>query len=158
MTLITDKDPSSEHYIPAVESNPNRNPDGTFASSGGDQTGSNLDNHSGSDNTPAPKENTNKGHKVKNREKFTKYFDKQIEKVQPTVEEYEKNKTVDDLVHNALEEYTKDDENIKFIETAGSFAKGTDLAGSSDLDIFVGFDYDTDVNTPNLARLPTANT
>ena len=135
-------------YGNEVDTNPNRNPDGTFSSSGGDQTsGTHSSNIKGDKNKePEISQNQNKGHKVKDKEKFTKFFNEQIKNVQPTEEEHEKNSKVNDSVHSALKEYTKNDESIKFIETAGSFAKGTDLAGSSDLDIFVGFDYDTDID------------
>jgi tRNA nucleotidyltransferase (CCA-adding enzyme) len=147
-TLITDTDPASEHYIPATEENPNRASDGTFASGGGDQTGSSLkDDVVGNDKKDKPTVSMthNKGHKVKDKAVFKEYFDKQIKAVKPTESEAKKNNDVNDKVHDALKEYTKDDDSINFIETAGSFAKGTDLAGSSDLDIFVGFDYSTDV-------------
>ncbi|MDC3257196.1 hypothetical protein OAU44_00310 [bacterium] len=44
-SLITDKDPSSEHYIPAIEINPNRNPKGKFDNGGGNQTKSFVGNN-----------------------------------------------------------------------------------------------------------------
>lgn len=71
-------------------------------------------------------------------------FKKELkEKIIPTAEENTKNAKVESSVINGINDYAKDkyDGKINFVETQGSFAKGTDLAGSSDLDIFVGFDY-----------------
>ena len=75
-------------------------------------------------------------------------FKKELkEKIIPTAEENTKNAKVESSVINGINDYAKDkyDGKINFVETQGSFAKGTDLAGSSDLDIFVGFDYGVSV-------------
>ena len=75
-------------------------------------------------------------------------FKKELkEKIIPTAEENTKNAKVESSVINGINDYAKGkyDGKINFVETQGSFAKGTDLAGSSDLDIFVGFDYGVSV-------------
>ena len=81
-------------------------------------------------------------------EKVAEYKKEIKEEITPTKEESEKNSQVEKSVIDGIRERIKGtnyEDKIKFIETQGSFAKGTDLAGSSDLDIFVGFDYDIDI-------------
>lgn len=61
----------------------------------------------------------------------------------PTESEIKKLREVDKLitcnVHQAIKELNYADK-ITFVEMQGSYAKNTDLSGSSDLDLFVGFD------------------
>ena len=96
----------------------------------------------------ADKDGGSSGKTYESGEKVDEYKKKIKEEITPTKEENEKNSQVEKSVIDGIKERIKGtnyEDKIKFIETQGSFAKGTDLAGSSDLDIFVGFDYDIDI-------------
>ena len=63
--------------------------------------------------------------------------------IEPKKEEVDKAVNIESKVIGGVYDFIKDKsykDKIKWVETQGSFAKGTDL-GSSDLDIFIGFDY-----------------
>ena len=63
--------------------------------------------------------------------------------IKPKKEEVEKAVNIESKVIGGVFDFIKDKNyknKVKWVETQGSFAKGTDL-GSSDLDIFIGFDY-----------------
>lgn len=146
----------------ATEDNPNRNPDGSFAPKGtGDQTGGgskdainqpnkDLDDTKDTKDTKDTEKPVHWNKHVytvqpESQEAFDNYVKEQREKVTPTKEEIEKNKQVQGAVINAIKKYVSKQsygDKMEYAETQGSFAKGTDLAGSSDLDIFVAFKKD----------------
>ena len=91
----------------------------------------------------AAKDGGNSGKTYESGEKVNEYRETIKEDITPSDEENEKNLRIEKSVIDGITERIKGtnyDNKIKFIETQGSFAKGTDLAGSSDLDIFVVFD------------------
>ena len=97
----------------------------------------------------ADKDGGNSGKTYESGEKVNEYRETIKEDITPSDEENEKNLRIEKSVIDGITERIKGtnyDNKIKFIETQGSFAKGTDLAGSSDLDIFVVFDYDLDID------------
>ena len=142
------KDPEPEE---ATEENPNKNPDGTFAKKGtGDQTGKGGD----TDNTVDTVDTDDTKHtkhtvKPETREKFDKFVEQQKRATKPKPSEVEHNTKVEKKVIDSINDYVKKQpwaDKVHFVETQGSFAKGTDLAGSSDIDIFVAFDYSVDID------------
>jgi tRNA CCA-adding enzyme len=150
----------------ATEDNPNRNPDGSFAPKGtGDQTGGgskdainqpkkDLDDTKDTKDTKDTDDTKDTEKPVhwnkhvytvqpESQEAFDNYVKEQREKTTPTKEEVAKNKAVEKSVIDSINAYIKKQpygDKVRYVETQGSFAKGTDLAGSSDLDIFVAFD------------------
>jgi tRNA nucleotidyltransferase (CCA-adding enzyme) len=67
-------------------------------------------------------------------------------RVTPSKVDVERNQTVNKKIIDGVNDYLERNNlknKVSFVETQGSFAKGTDLAGTSDLDIFIGFKYDT---------------
>jgi len=77
-----------------------------------------------------------------------------VKKYEATLDIEQKKEDVDKAVNieskviGGVYDFIKDKsykDKIKWVETQGSFAKGTDL-GSSDLDIFIGFDYSLSID------------
>ena len=77
-----------------------------------------------------------------------------VKKYESTLDIEQKKEDVDKAVNieskviGGVYDFIKDKsykDKIKWVETQGSFAKGTDL-GSSDLDIFIGFDYSLSID------------
>jgi len=63
--------------------------------------------------------------------------------IEPKKEDVDKAVNIESKVIGGVFDFIKNKsykDKVKWVETQGSFAKGTDL-GSSDLDIFIGFDY-----------------
>jgi len=152
--------------------NPNKNPDGTFASGGGDQTGSgdkdlgdtkDTKDTNDTDKTVAPLDTQKSQTKdpdtgkdkdqsqvwnkhvysvqPESREAFDKYVTEMKSGTKPKPSEITKNKKIEKKVIDGINEHIQkwSGHVVTGVETQGSFAKGTDLAGSSDLDIFVKF-------------------
>lgn len=73
------------------------------------------------------------------------YKERKTKEIKPKKEERENLKRIDkeitDNVKNVVKELGLEDK-ISFVEMQGSYAKNTDLTGSSDLDLFVGFKKD----------------
>ena len=72
-----------------------------------------------------------------------RFVEQQKKDTTPTVLEVAKNHYVEKLVIDSIVSYIMKQPysfDCKYVATQGSFAKGTDLAGSSDLDIFVSLD------------------
>jgi len=68
--------------------------------------------------------------------------------IEPKKEDVDKAVNIESKVIGGIYDFIKDKsykDKIKWVETQGSFAKGTDL-GSSDLDIFIGFDYSLNID------------
>jgi len=68
--------------------------------------------------------------------------------IEPKKEDVDKAVNIESKVIGGIYDFIKDKsykDKIKWVETQGSFAKGTDL-GSSDLDIFIGFDYSLNIH------------
>ena len=71
------------------------------------------------------------------------YKEKKSKEIIPTEEEKVKLTKVDNEITNNVRNVINElgyGDKIKFVEMQGSYAKETDLAGSSDLDLFIGFD------------------
>ena len=77
--------------------------------------------------------------------KVDEYIKKSREEIKPKKEEREKLVEVDEIVSRNIEEVIQIQgyqDQIAYVEMQGSYAKGTDLTGNSDLDLFVIFKKD----------------
>jgi len=71
------------------------------------------------------------------------YIKNSTEKIKPKKEERDNLKKVDNEITSNVKKVIEElgyGDKIKFVEMQGSYAKNTDLTGSSDLDLFIGFD------------------
>ena len=71
------------------------------------------------------------------------YKEKKSKEIKPKKGERENLKRVDKEITDNVKKVINDlgyGDKIKFVEMQGSYAKNTDLTGSSDLDLFIGFD------------------
>ncbi len=71
------------------------------------------------------------------------YKERKRKEIKPKKEERDNLKKVDKEITDNVKKVINDlgyGDKIKFVEMQGSYAKNTDLTGSSDLDLFIGFD------------------
>lgn len=72
----------------------------------------------------------------------SEYKEKKTKEIKPKKEERDNLKKVDAEITNNVNQVIKElgyQDKINFVEMQGSYAKHTDLTGSSDLDLFIGF-------------------